>query len=432
MLVLVLVEAMGFAYVLAGWMNMDASTNDRHLLAAATALLLAVASAFLAEVAGHSLHHNSLIARARHWWQGEEPSKRSRTLKANKAINLEDSFSDSDKPDYEQLLARLKDVNSGVSRKFVWLIVCASFVACMAVGAFVVRSATLDSIETEMVNNMRAETTAQSDSSMGSPFDLPEESQAINNEAEEATIEDKMQAIREASLTTYVMLSLIYIAIQGISIWLASKYHFAGTHSKTAWRLTHEYATAEEMLDAMDQQRTAIASHADDKLRRLQTLLSSRDHTNSGVLGALEGEKSAHRNFLAFIEYKAGTVPPKPAPQAAPRSHRQCKPSRHPPYNRLLRRQRRLSRPPLTPPARSALPSRPPISMMSLACPKRVWQQPAAHWGWTKRSCVISVNSRWPSRPWASFPPSRVPNREDHPGIATGVDAALCSVGGRA
>ena len=45
MLVLVLVEAMGFAYVLAGWMNMDASTNDRHLLAAATALLLAVASA---------------------------------------------------------------------------------------------------------------------------------------------------------------------------------------------------------------------------------------------------------------------------------------------------------------------------------------------------------------------------------------------------
>nr|WP_234918674.1 hypothetical protein [Aeromonas veronii] len=328
-LVLVLVEAMGFAYVLAGWMNMDASTNDRHLLAAATALLLAVASAFLAEVAGHSLHHNSLIARARHWWQGEEPSKRSRTLKANKAINLEDSFSDSDKPDYEQLLARLKDVNSNVSRKFVWLIVCASFVACMAVGAFVVRSATLDSIETEMVNNMRAETTAQHDSSMSSPFDLPEESQAINNEAEEATIEDKMQAIREASLTTYVMLSLIYIAIQGISIWLASKYHFAGTHSKTAWRLTHEYATAEEMLDAMDQQRTAIASHADDKLRRLQTLLSSRDHTNSAVLGALEGEKSARRNFLTFIE-KPSTVPSKAAPQAAPAAQAEVAPAVQP------------------------------------------------------------------------------------------------------
>ncbi|UBO74147.1 hypothetical protein [Aeromonas rivuli] len=315
-LVLVVVEAMGFAYVLAGWMNMDASTNDRHLLTAGAALLLAVVSALLAEVAGHSLHHNGLIARARHWWQGEEPSKRSRTLKANKAINLEDSFSDSDKPDYEQLLARLKDVNSGVTRKFFWLAVCAAFVTSMAVGAFVVRSATLDSIETEMVNSMRAEVTAQNDSSIGSPFDLPEESQAINSEADEATIEDKMQAIREASLTTYVMLSLIYIAIQGISIWLASKYYFAGTHSQAAWRLTHEYATAEEMLDAMDQQRTAIASHADDKLRRLQTLLSSRDHTNSGVLGALEGENSAHRNFLAFVKFKAGKVSSRPTTQA--------------------------------------------------------------------------------------------------------------------
>lgn len=315
---LVLIEAMGFAYVLAGWMNMDASTNDRHLLTAGTAILLAVASAIFAEAAGHTVHHNTLIARARHWWQGEEPSKRSRTLKANKAINLEDSFSDSNSPDYEQLLARVKDVNSNVSRKFLWLIICGAFVTCMAIGAFVVRSATLDSIETEMVNSMRTEASAQSDSSVGSPFDLPEESQAINNEAQDATIEDKMAAIRQASLTTYVMLSLIYIAIQGISIWLASKYHFAGTHSHTAWRLTHEYATAEEMMDAMDQHRTAIASHADDKLRRLQTALSSRDHTNSGVLGALEGESSAHRNFLAYVEYKAGKVSQKAVAQPAP------------------------------------------------------------------------------------------------------------------
>lgn len=320
-LMLVLIEAMGFAYVLAGWMNMDASTNDRHWLTAGTAILLAVASAFFAEAAGHTLHHNSLIARARHWWQGEEPTKRSRSLKAGKAINLEDSFSDADKPDYEQLLVRVKDVNSNVSRKFVWLVVCGVFVAAMAVGAFVVRSATLDSIETEMVNGMRAESAAQS-SSAGSPFDLPAESQAINDEADNATIDDKMQAIRQASLTTYIMLSLIYIAIQGISIWLASRYYFAGTHSPTAWRLTHEYATAEEMLDAMDQKRHAIASHADDKLRRLQTSLSGRDHTDAAVLHALEGENTAHRNFLAYVEYKAGkvapqAVKPKPSVEAA-------------------------------------------------------------------------------------------------------------------
>lgn len=316
---LVLIEAMGFAYVLAGWMNMDASTNDRHLLTAGTAILLAVASAICAEIAGHTVHHNTLVARARHSWQVDEPSKRPSSLKAiNKQINLEDSFSDDNSPDYQQLLARMKDVNTDVSRKFLALIVCGAFVASMAVGAFVVRSASLDSIETEMVNGMRAEASAQSASSFGSPFDLPEESQVINDEAEDATITDKMEAIRQASLTTYVMLSLIYIAIQGISIWLASKYYFAGTHSHTAWRLTHKYATAEEMMDAMDQHRTAIASHADDKLRRLQTKLSTRDHTNSGVLGALDGENSAHRNFLAYVQYKAGKVTQRAAIQPAP------------------------------------------------------------------------------------------------------------------
>jgi len=316
-LLLVVIEAMGFAYVVAGWVNMDASTNDRHWLTAFVAILLAVASAFLAEAAGHAVHHNSLVARARHWWQGEEPSKRSRSLKANKAINLEDSFSDSDKPDYEQLLARVKDVNANVTRKFFWLITCGAFVVAMAIGAFLIRSATLDSIETEMVNGMRAEASTQS-STAGSPFDLPAESQAINDEADNATIDDKMQAIRKASLTTYVMLSLIYVAIQGISLWLASRYFFAGTHSHTAWQRTHKYATSEEMLDAMDQKRSAIASHADDKLRRLQTLLSSRDHTDANVLTALDGENTARRNFLSFVEHKADKVSEQPEKPARP------------------------------------------------------------------------------------------------------------------
>ena len=79
----------------------------------------------------------------------------------------------------------------------------------------------------------------------------------------------------------------------------------------------------------MDQQRTAIASHADDKLRRLQTLLSSRDHTNSAVLGALEGEKSARRNFLAFIE-KPSTVPSKAAPQTTPAAQAEVAPAVQP------------------------------------------------------------------------------------------------------
>lgn len=313
---LILIEAMGFAYVLAGWMNMDASTNDRHWLTAGTAALLAIASAGLAEVTGHAIHHNNLVARARHWWQGEEPSKRSRTLQSLPPIDLAKSFEDNDKPIYEQLLSRVDNVKPQVTGRYTAMATCAAFVIFMAVGAFVVRSFALESIETEMVNSMKSEVMAQSGSGVGSPFDLPEESQAINDEADDQTIQDKMDAIRAASLTTYVMLSVIYLAIQFISIWLASRYHFAGVHSKVAYRLSHEFATLEEMMEAMDQKRIAIASHADDKIRRLQTAMRDRQATDNGVYSALEGENTSHRNFLSFLEFKAGKVTQRKQPIA--------------------------------------------------------------------------------------------------------------------
>ena len=303
--VLVLVEAVGFGFVLSGWMSLDASTNDRHIMTVCTALLLAVASTFLAEAAGHALHHNSLVSKARHWWQGEDTSKRSRQLKSPKPINLEDSFNDNDAPDYEQMLARVKDVNAKVEPKYTAMICCAVFVLAMAVGAFVVRAKTLDSIETETVNSMRADASAQTDNGAGSPFELPESSQAVNNGAEEQTIQDKMDAIRGASLTTYVILSAIYLAIQGITLWLASIFHFAGVHSRGAWELTHKYKTAEEMMDDMDQNRTAIAGHADHKLRKLQALLAERSTTDSSVLDALAGELSSKRDFKNYALYKA-------------------------------------------------------------------------------------------------------------------------------
>ncbi len=41
------------------------------------------------------------------------------------------------------------------------------------------------------------------------------------------------------------MLSVIYIAIQITSIWLASIFGFAGVESKTAWEHTHKFSSGE-------------------------------------------------------------------------------------------------------------------------------------------------------------------------------------------
>jgi hypothetical protein len=299
--VLVVVEAVGFGYVLGSWLNMDASDNTRLWMAGGIAVLLSIASAVFAEAAGHTMHRNKLIEGARHDFNACDTSVRDNDLVRGLQITLDDTYADDNLPAYKQQVARINDLSASVTKSYGWIAACLTLVIVVAVGSFIVRSATLESIETEMTNGYRAEMSANTDS-LASPFELPEESQAVDNEANEQTIEDKMKAIRKASLTTYVMLSAIYIAIQGISIWLASIYFFGGVHSRKAYEITHKYATVDDLLDAMEQKRSAVASHADDKFRRLRDKLKAGSHNNSSLVKALDGQTSSNRSFLDYVE----------------------------------------------------------------------------------------------------------------------------------
>jgi hypothetical protein len=124
-----------------------------------------------------------------------------------------------------------------------------------------------------------------------------------------------MDAIRNASLITFVVLSVIYIAIQAVSVWLASIFGFAGVESKKAWEYTHKFNNAVELERWMENQRGKIAAHADHKLRMLQMKLSKRTTTDSNVQAALKG---AHgRDFNAYVlrmQEEAGTHRSQPQP----------------------------------------------------------------------------------------------------------------------
>ena len=298
--VLVIIEAVGFGYVLSGFMSMDASASDKRIMAACTAILLAIVSCVFAEMAGHAFHHNSLIKKARLWWQGDDPDTRTRQLKQTKSLNVEDSFDDNDGKDYEQILARIA-TNGEVMPKRAAIVSCLVIVLLMAVGAFVIRAKTLESIESEMVNSLRLDSASSSAESSASPFELPSDSQDVNAAADEQSIDDKMQAIKEGSFTTYLILSAIYVAIQGVTIWLAAIFGFAGVHSRRAWEYTHRFNTADEMCVWMEQKRTEIAGHADHKLNMLQQKMSTRITTNSKVLENLKGTAVHKRDFLAFV-----------------------------------------------------------------------------------------------------------------------------------
>ncbi|MFP6847640.1 MAG: hypothetical protein VCA57_02975 [Pseudomonas sp.] len=311
---LILFEAVGFAYVLVPFINQNLSSNDQAYLGWMAAFLLSIISAGFAEAAGRAIHHNSLVNKARHWWEGDQDENKVTPLKqVQPGVRIKETEKDEGGKDYNRILARIV-TNQTVTPRHGWIVGCALVVVIMACAAFGIRAYQLKSIETEMVGNPSV-FAEQSYESSASPFELPADSAAVNQEATNSTLTDKMDAIRSASLITFVVLSVIYVAIQAVSVWLASIFGFAGVESKKAWEYTHKFNNAVELERWMENQRGKIAAHADHKLRMLQMKLSKRTTTDSTVQTALKG---AHgRDFNAYVlrmQEEAGTHRSQPQP----------------------------------------------------------------------------------------------------------------------
>jgi hypothetical protein len=295
---LILFEAVGFAYVLVPFINLNLSSNDQAYLGWLAAFVLSIISAGFAEVAGRALHHNSLVKKARHWWEGDQDQNKVTPLKqVQPSVRIKETEKDALEKDYNRILARVV-TNQTVTPRHGWIVGCVFVVLIMASAAFGIRAYQLKSIETEMVSSPDAFAQESFDQS-ASPFDLPADSASINEASEDSALTDKMDAIRSASLITFIVLSVIYVAIQAVSVWLASIFGFAGVESQKAWFYTHKFNNSAELERWMEAQRTKIAAHADHKLRMLQMKLSRRITTNSAVQTAISGAQS--RDFNAFV-----------------------------------------------------------------------------------------------------------------------------------
>ena len=147
---------------------------------------------------------------------------------------------------------------------------------------------------------------SQTGSTTNSPFDLPAASADSEKQSHAKSFDDKLGAEHRASLVTFGVLSVVYVALQFIALWLAMVYGFAGLSSKDAYETTSKFKTASEMVRWMERQRLAIRGHANHKLRLLQKKVSGYDMaTDSGE----ESSNSAHtRDFDAFLKMNAVKV----------------------------------------------------------------------------------------------------------------------------
>ncbi|MBV1806381.1 MULTISPECIES: hypothetical protein [Pseudomonas] len=294
---LLILEAVGFAYVIGPFVNREISANNLQYLTWSVATFLALISGFFAHIAGHEIHHNSLIKKARHWWRGTPTQQRDNQIGKDIAqISIDDTHNDDTAHGYNKILARIK-TNETVTVKHFWVAMFGVTIIIIAIAAFWVRAEQLNAMETELVAGYQINESAKSSNS---PFDLPAASADVERQSQEKTFDDKIGAEHRASMVTFGVLSVVFVAIQFIALWLSMVYGFAGLASRDAYETISKFRTADEMVRWMDRQRAAIRDHANHKLSLLRDKVSNYDMTSND--GVNSTSTSQERNFEAFLK----------------------------------------------------------------------------------------------------------------------------------
>jgi hypothetical protein len=268
---LVGLEAIGFAYMLGGWMAQESSANTRNYLAAAIVLVLALILIWVTHSAGHQLYRTrllrscfqqfqaSMLDPAENRVEGQPPRPRvfsSEIISLNQNQNKDDLL-----PTHVQcanrVITRPDDLGS-----YAWLWVAGILVAFIAVISMVLRMEAMHGAEL-----------------MAGEFG---DGGAASQNALAAAA-----AHETAALASFAMLSVIFVVTQLVGMGVGYWYGFAGKQSREAFRATGGCADFDTYF-APTRRRISIAG---SRLTTLHRLMERR----------LPHEINWTRTFLDFI-----------------------------------------------------------------------------------------------------------------------------------
>ena len=328
--VLVIVEAFGFAYVLAGFTIPGASEATQQKGAIGVAAMLAILLVWRTHMTGQELHKNTLIKKIRRWYKSDNAGGSNwRDLKPDeKLITIDNTFDDSDSPNYIRMLNRL-DINDKVKTTYTKTILTLIFIFAVAIGATYIRHQVLtqeiaSSHETTMnIFNDDAlpfagAESAGSDEDIGTLFgddaaanakeDL---SSLFGDEAKEtsaptrqnrATIEDETNM--KGGDATFIVLGLMFVFIQILGIFFGMHWGFAGRESKEAYECLRGFATEKAFLSYYDRAKTHITRVAQQQLQKLQhkmNMINDNTGTDAETTALLRNNKErTFRQYMTF------------------------------------------------------------------------------------------------------------------------------------
>mgnify|MGYP000862472849 FL=1 len=294
---LVLLEAFIFALVLSPFIASNISANQAEFSAVVVSILIGVILVPATHLMGAELHKNTLIKKIRYWHGEERHNGNAKSLSKNTQVSLENTRVDDNDPNYLQMLNRVTH-NARVTPQYWATSIALALIIFFAVGAYFVRSATINAMDTETVNGSPFSQQVSAPL-QDSPFDLPSEAVADNARADRQASREISDNRVFASKLTFIILSVIFVGVQLIGILIGLFRSFAGIDSKMAANYIGGFSGSEEFAGWHAMRRERVERDAQEKLTALQTrLVMKRTISQSEPIGTLP----------SFTDYVSGKM----------------------------------------------------------------------------------------------------------------------------
>jgi len=313
---LVAIEAMGFAYVLAGFTIPGASEATQEKGAIGVAFILAVVLVWLTHMTGEELHKNSLIKKIRRWYKNDNAKGHNkRDLRPDsRVITIDNTEEDADVPTYIRMLNRI-DVNEKVTPTYIKTILTILFITVIALGATYIRGMVLtqdiaSSHQTSSLNIFGDDSISNSkvDDDMDALFaEADEEKEKIVTETTTASTGESIydSTTRKGSWATFIVLGVMFIFIQILGIFFGMHWGFVGRESTIAYESLKGFHSKKEFLSFYSREKTKIARVAQRQLQKLQhkmNLLNDEIGTDAETTVILKNNKD--RTFYNYLKFE--------------------------------------------------------------------------------------------------------------------------------
>ncbi|AIU87123.1 hypothetical protein ABRP70_03230 [Pectobacterium odoriferum] len=310
--VLVLLEAFIFALVLSPFIASNISANQAEFSAIVISVLIGVVLVPATHLMGSELHKNTLLKKIRYWYSEARHSGSAKGLSKNHEISLENTRLDDNDPNYIQMLNRVTH-NVHVKPQYWATAVALALIIFFSVGAYLVRAATINAMDTQAVNGSPFSQVVQA--SDASPFDLPAGAAADNARADTQASQEITDNRVFASKLTFIILSVIFVGVQLIGILIGIYRSFAGIESKAAAKYIGNFSGSEEFASWHAMRRERVERDGQEKLTALQNRLMMK-RTN--------GQSEPLTTLPTFDDYISGKLRDKARSNAELNAHLQA------------------------------------------------------------------------------------------------------------